>query len=101
MMRYKVKCAKRAPNEIILSNKDITVMADKFGNVLVDTAIKVNAWSDDKDSMQLLVFAKANPKHAKRYDVVFKSDDLMIVELQSTTGKDYIIATSPEDTVHE
>ncbi len=93
-MRYKLNCAKRQPGLQIFSSREFTVAADNNGVVSVNTELKCRVWSAKNAPQQLLVFARQQSKLAKSHALVVKSDDLMVIELKTPNGKEYVVSTS-------
>lgn len=93
-MKHKLNCAKRQPGVQLFSARDFSVATDSNGTVVINTELKCRNWSAQGDPLQLLVFAHQQPKLAKDHVVAFKSDDLMIIELKTPCGKEYVVTTS-------
>jgi hypothetical protein len=93
-MRYKLNCAKRQPGLQIFSSREFTITADNNGAVSVNTELKCRVWSAKNAPQQLLVFAHQQSKLAKSHALVVKSDDLMVIELKTPNGKEYVVSTS-------
>lgn len=93
-MKYKLNCARRQPGLQLFSARDFSVVADNNGVVVVNTELKCRSWSAQNDPLQLLVFAHQQPKLAKDHSVAFKSDDLMVIELKTPCGKEYVVTSS-------
>jgi hypothetical protein len=100
-MKQKLRCEKRDPNKVLFNSRDFSISTDNTGAAFVDTQLKCRLWSDPKDEIQLFAFTRAASKPAKTHSIILKSDDLMIVELQTAAGREYIVSTSPKDMRHE
>lgn len=93
-MRYKLSCAKRQPGTQIFNSREFSIIADNNGLVSVNTELKCRVWSAKNAPQQLLVFSHSQPKLAKAHTLVVKSDDLMVIELKTPNGKEYVVSTS-------
>jgi hypothetical protein len=93
-MRYKLSCAKRQPGIQVFNSREFSIAADNNGVVTVSTDLKCRVWSAKNAPQQLLVFSRQQSKLAKDHALVVKSDDLMVIELKTPNGKEYVVSTS-------
>jgi hypothetical protein len=85
-------CDKRSPNETILANKHITVQSDDSGKVYLITALDADEiLTAEDDDRNLIIVGKSDSKKVKSSKTLVKYKDLVISELNTASGKEYII----------
>jgi hypothetical protein len=90
MKQHHLVCAKRQPSTIIYENRDFSIVTDAKGNVILEAVANATVWLDGSTGENLIVFSK-DAKKVKSSKYVVSDKDLKVVEMITTSGKDYVI----------
>jgi hypothetical protein len=94
-MAIAIKCSKKEPNTKLFSTRDFVVYTDERGSVFVNTSMTANQWTSKEDEYQFIVFTNKKTSQATEHTVVYENFDFKVIELQSNTGKNYLVMRKP------